>query len=405
MEISKEKLAKTVKNLCSIGSRWPGTENETAAKNYLSKVLALYSDTVEEQEFEYLHYTQKKASLSIKSPINKEIKCQAIQYSGNGVAEGELIYAGEGWDENFKTLTDVGILFKGKIVVSNTNRPYVAGKNAAKSGAAGLIVISDSPFNTIRKLTSQMGFNKQTEICAFGCPIPAVIISKNDGENLISMASSIKTIASFEHDSMRRIEKSKNIIGAIKGKNKFSEEVIIGAHYDTQEGIEGAWDNASGCSALVELCRLFSANRPERTVKFCAFGCEEIGLFGSTNYVNKIKSNLKNVTAYINLDSTSSDTSFIRRVLASQKILNLVLKIISENTDWEANQTRAFSKLDHEQDSAEFFKNGVRCAWISEEGNPYFHTKYDNLKSINFNKLERSARASFLVSSFFANTF
>lgn len=405
MEISKEKLLETVKNLCSIGNRWPGTSGETAAIKYMTDKLAAFSDSVEEQEFEYLHYTPKTASLKLKYPVEKDIKCQSIQYSGNGIAEGELIYVGEGWEDDFKTLAGIGISFNGKIVISNTNRSYVAGKNAAKFGAAGLIVISDSPFNTIRKLSSQMGFNEQTEISSFGCPILGVIVCKKDGEYLLSIVSSIKTSAVIEHASERKIRKSKNIVGTIKGRSKPGDEIIIGAHYDTQEGIEGAWDNASGCSAFLEFCRLFSENRPERTVRFCAFGCEEIGLFGSTNYVNKRKNNLKNITAYINLDSTSSDTSYIRRVLASREVLDLVLKIISENPGWEANQTRSFSELDHEQDSAEFFKNGVRCVWISEEGNPYFHTIYDNLKSINFDKLEKSAKASFLVSSYFANLY
>ena len=297
----------------------------------------------------------------------------------------------------------MSVKINGKIVVSNSLRPYIVTREASKLGSVGMIIISDSPFGTIRKLVTQMGYEDNEDLGKFGSSIPGVIINMSDGNELLSIMSSSKTTAIIEHDSTRQIKKSKNIIGCIEGSSDSKEEIVIGAHYDTQEGIKGAWDNATGCASLLEFCRLFSENRPCRSITFCAFGCEEIGLFGSTYYVNKRKEKLKDIVSYINLDSTSSDTSYIRRVLASENVLKLVLKIISDNSKWKVNQYRPFSKIDHEQDSAEFFKNGVNCIWISEEGNPYFHTVFDNLDSINFSKLEESAGLSFLISYYLAN--
>lgn len=65
--------------------------------------------------------------------------------------------------------------------------------------------------------------------------------------------------------------------------------VVIGAHYDTVPGSPGADDNATGVAVLLELARLFAAQRPRRPVCLVAFDLEEYGLVGSRNYVNALQ--------------------------------------------------------------------------------------------------------------------
>ena len=74
----------------------------------------------------------------------------------------------------------------------------------------------------------------------------------------------------------------RNVLAKIEGKNK-DEIVIIGAHYD-HLGIDpmldgdqiynGADDNASGVSAVLQIARAFLATgeQPERTVHLCFLG-------------------------------------------------------------------------------------------------------------------------------------
>ena len=66
----------------------------------------------------------------------------------------------------------------------------------------------------------------------------------------------------------------------------------------------GADDNASGTAGLLELARIFSAQRPKlkRTVIFIAFGGEEEGLLGSNYYVDHPVMPLANTVAMINMD-------------------------------------------------------------------------------------------------------
>jgi hypothetical protein len=66
----------------------------------------------------------------------------------------------------------------------------------------------------------------------------------------------------------------------------------------------GADDNASGTSGVLELARLASQNKQafKRSVLFMTFAGEELGLFGSSNFVNHPTVPLSSITAMINLD-------------------------------------------------------------------------------------------------------
>ncbi|MBA2498693.1 MAG: M28 family peptidase [Chitinophagaceae bacterium] len=100
-----------------------------------------------------------------------------------------------------------------------------------------------------------------------------------------------------------------NIVGILPG-NKYPEEVILySAHYDhippkrsRRDSIyNGANDNASGTAALIMLAKYFAEkNDNARTLIFCAFSGEELGLLGSKDLVKKLDTD--NIIAQINMD-------------------------------------------------------------------------------------------------------
>ena len=86
--------------------------------------------------------------------------------------------------------------------------------------------------------------------------------------------------------------KSSNVIGLLEGAELKDEYVIHTAHLDhigIGEPVDGdsiyngAHDNASGISAMLEIARLYSslATKPKRSVIFAAVTAEEMGLLGS----------------------------------------------------------------------------------------------------------------------------
>jgi hypothetical protein len=54
---------------------------------------------------------------------------------------------------------------------------------------------------------------------------------------------------------------------------------VIGAHYDSYDGLPGADDNASGVSGLIELARLLSATNTNKRVQLVAYALEEMPYF------------------------------------------------------------------------------------------------------------------------------
>ncbi len=100
-----------------------------------------------------------------------------------------------------------------------------------------------------------------------------------------------------------------NIVGMIPGKSLPQEAIVFSAHYDhvdrgadgQRSGIyNGANDDASGTTAVLALAKYFAMRKKnERTLIFCLFAGEELGLLGSTDFAKKIKPSF--VKANINI--------------------------------------------------------------------------------------------------------
>ncbi|QIB70425.1 M28 family peptidase [Aminipila butyrica] len=95
---------------------------------------------------------------------------------------------------------------------------------------------------------------------------------------------------------------SSNLVAIKQGKS--AEEVIVGAHYDSVNTAKGASDNASGVSVMLAAAEALKGVETDYTIRFVAFGAEEVGLKGSTYYANKMDdTDIDNTIAMINLDT------------------------------------------------------------------------------------------------------
>jgi len=102
-----------------------------------------------------------------------------------------------------------------------------------------------------------------------------------------------------------------NVIAKTEGSDPIlkKEAIVIGSHLDhlgpQRKGTYfGADDNASGCTANYLIAQAINSNpvKPKRSVYFCFWSSEELGLFGSYAFVQRPTIELKNVAAYINMD-------------------------------------------------------------------------------------------------------
>lgn len=109
-----------------------------------------------------------------------------------------------------------------------------------------------------------------------------------------------------------------NVAAVIPGKSRADEFVVFSAHYDhigildpvNQDSIaNGADDDASGTTAMIALAKHFKKlGNNERTLIFVAFTAEEIGMFGSKYFSNRIDPD--KVVAMINIEMIGKDSKF-----------------------------------------------------------------------------------------------
>ncbi len=106
----------------------------------------------------------------------------------------------------------------------------------------------------------------------------------------------------FTFDDGSRTAHSANIIAVKPGDS--AREIIIGAHYDSVDIGVGADDNASGVSVMLEVASRVKDIETPYTLRFIAFGAEEVDLDGSAYYVSQMSAaEIANTEVMVNLDS------------------------------------------------------------------------------------------------------
>jgi len=111
---------------------------------------------------------------------------------------------------------------------------------------------------------------------------------------------------------------TRNVVALLRGSDPAlrGEIVIVGAHIDhlgrsTAGAMDpeaggvirnGADDNASGTAAVLELARLFTAKPIRRTLVFVNFSGEELGVLGSSYFVEHSPVPIDSIVAMLNFD-------------------------------------------------------------------------------------------------------
>lgn len=204
---------------------------------------------------------------------------------------------------------------------------------ARSHGARALLVVSDPSHQTDEAQYSLFKADPDAE----SQPIPVLRIRRDEMQPLInawgldavaaqidrdlmprSRALTGSTLTYVEHLARKR-RTVRNVVGVLPGSDpqKSKEAVVIGAHYDhvgmggrlsvtpdVTEIHNGADDNASGTSAVMEMARTAVTQRGRfpRTLVFAAFAGEERGLLGSAHYTTTPPIPMADTIGMLNLD-------------------------------------------------------------------------------------------------------
>ena len=330
--------------------RMSGTVEETNTSQYILDRLQDMGYTPQNNEFQVpMHHVNSEPSfrLCVRGAIS--FSCEGIgafgaqitpfQHRSDYVIQGFSGQSEYMFNEEI-SVTDLGNGSDESLWQSATGTiGYVRGEssqfsntelysNAASNDLAGLISVNK--YHQCGKIEGNdcvpifKGTNYDSLVQANGgslpTDIPFISMSKDAGEIFETMVlnssepASIELIIDVTNDQERTIYVP---CGTIEGKS--SEVIIAGAHHDTVYQAQGAVDDTSGTASVLEMARQMAeiineTGTPERTVRFCTWGGEEEGLWGSRAYVQQMQSSLsENLRLYINFDMNHVDADFANR--------------------------------------------------------------------------------------------
>lgn len=288
-------------------------------------------------------------------------------YSASGTATGRVVYANYGTRADFDRLREWGVDCSGAVVIARYGGNFRGFKArfAQEAGAAALIMYTDPadagsgkggvwpesggwandtciqrgsiltlpwPGDPLTPGVPATRDAQRLEIDAVDLPkIPVQpigygaagrIMSRMTGREVPDAAwqgglempyrleggPDLKVMVSVEQ--AREVRKSANVVARLPGSDPGAGTIVVGCHHDAW-GL-GALDPISGLICVLEVAHLMSerakaGDRLPCDVLFCAWGAEEFGMIGSTEWVEAHHDMLlKKCLGYINLDMAAA---------------------------------------------------------------------------------------------------
>ena len=365
---------------------------------------------------------------------------QPLSFSRSGRFGAELVFAGFGIvARDYDSFEELEVKDKWVVVLRGNpeahprlrgSGPLVVKANLAKEkGATGIIFVK----GTNKEVSSELFFPSQD--IGGGTILPALTITDQLAAPLLtgkpgsaslknlfesySRAEKVKGFALKQRISARigvakNRDEGRNVVARlVVGEKPSGEAIMIGAHIDHlgygnrggtrargEEADEihfGADDNASGVAAMMELAQHFAAQKArgaltlKRDLLFAGWSGEELGLHGSSHYVEQARKEgalYPRVAAYLNLD-----------MVGRLKKEGLNVQGTESSGAWEG----VLDRIDKPEqlgilrstspylptDTTPLYKAGVPVLSIFTGLHEDYHTPRDTIETLNFTGLHK----------------
>lgn len=437
------------------------TGHDRLAASYIDSLFRIFKL----DPFTQYPQPQYKQSVSIvcSTPAERTLTYNGFKYSygkdficlgpdpDSGV-DIDIVFGGYGEPHELE-----GLNIEGKALFILTKNLRVGAlkvhEEATAKGCAMVIVANYSQSNQFDLISRQLEVDhKQTRFtllnarnmgasrffAQFGKPIPQVLISDNLAKRMLGMG--IADIAKkldekqpvnplapglrlkFSIGYNTQTIQTNNIIGTIPAARNTQQCVLVCAHFDHLAPDEYHWypgadDNASGTSVLLELARYFSEKyssqqAPARNIVFAAFTGEEIGLLGSSHFVDNVRYDIDSTLIVINLDMVGRESKKRphQRVLFVDGKKNLVefTNILTRFMDSEKliidpkglDDETLFSVSDHYP----FQQKGVPAFLFNTGIHIDYHQPTDTPEKLRYENMETIFYLLYQTIDYFANS-
>jgi len=375
----------------------------------------------------------RSAEMTLVSPDGKtETKLEPnvdflpLLYTDSGKAEAGLVFAGWGISAPELNYDDyAGLDVRGKFILCFRGQPdredrrfepydehRTRMKTARDRGAVGLIYIYPKP------ISNPNGDWQQDFLPMEISEKIADVILKETGSGCAELKKALTSFrrpVGFDLKSRIRCEVAAehhpdgvgyNIAGYVEGSDPVlrKEVIVIGGHFD-HNGLHmgflfpGANDNASGSASVMEIAQAFSElkRKPKRSVAFVLFGGEEMGLQGSTHFVDHPPALFAKIDAMFNYDMTGEGDG------AWGGVTDEALRQAFLQADKHVGILRSLEVMRgpvgvRGSDFASFMAKGITSASFGSNG-PHlaYHETGDTIYRVNPAIMADIARVSFLA--------
>ncbi len=376
--------------LCDIyGSRFPGTEEDRGAVKWMVEKLEEYGlENVHAESFKFPGWIRGPARLEILKPIEREIECISLPLGVAGEVEGKLVYLGDGHPDVYeKRRSEI----EGNIAMVTSRNPL---------GMRRYMHRTEKYMRCI--LAGARGWIFMNHYPAYGPPtgsispiIPAVGVSYEDGCFLTRLLKREGEVAVRIETTDKNMEmETYNVVADVPGGEADDEYLIVGCHYDGHDIAQGAIDPASGAVAAMEIARVLNllGDRLKRRVRLILFGAEELGLFGSYEYVERHGDELDELRFMLNLDAAGREGKkgvFLHGHPELEPLLERAGREMGVELPY-------MQRVTPYSDHWPFFLKGIPCGSGGDPeavrtGRGYGHTRYDTVDKVKLSDLREAA--------------
>lgn len=404
------------------GNRGAGTAGYEASAVYVENKLKKAGYTTSRQPFDFVYEKVTKTSLDVVTPTKRAVAHHPMSYSPATAAAGVTAQLVTPKVATGCTAAEwEGVAATGKIaLVSRGVCSFGEKSKAAKAAGASAAVLYN---NADGELNGTLG-GPGTDYA------PTTGITQADGKALLEQLKAGPVTMTFVLDKVIENRKTFNVIAETPWGDP-NNVVMAGAHLDSVGDGPGINDNGSGAAAILEVATQLTKQRnvqgklPNK-VRFAWWGAEEIGLLGSTHYVDAMKASkpadLKKIATYLNFDMVGSPNYMIGVYDANQSTYKAPVAVPEGSVQTEKLLTSFFdatkqpwvdTEFSGRSDYQAFIVNGVPASGLftGAEGkktdaeakmfggtagqayDPNYHTVKDNLSNISTKALEINSDA------------
>jgi aminopeptidase YwaD len=443
----------------SLKGRLTGTPGDSLAAEFIkAKFLAYGLVPVSGDGFQRFKVTDKvvadsanKLSVEGKNFIHGE-DFEPSSFAENSSLKARVVFAGYGfsikndsvkWDDyRGKDIKGCWVMILRGDPDPDNNASKYASFSADRDkallakdfGAAGVLLVSGPNYDKEDKFDplSKGDFSVGIPVMRIKRPVADAILlkSKNNIEALEKRLNSTRKPLSFPAGStvdaqteiIQYKTNTRNVIFLLPGDDSLlkHEYVIIGAHLDhlgmggpgsgsrkpdTVAVHHGADDNASGVAMVIGLAGKFAGtkNSHKRSLVFCSFSGEELGLLGSMYFTDHPLINLSKADAMVNLDMVGrlKETKDLQvgGVGTADGLKEMTLAL----DDTALLKVSTTDEGSGPSDHSSFYAKNIPVLFITTGAHEDYHTPSDTWEKINYNGMVTVSDLVYRMASKLAN--